>query len=371
MQYAKLGNTGLKVSRLGFGAMRLPERDGQVDLDASAELMRRAFDLGVNFVDSQFHYCGDQSEIAVGKAIAGRRDRVVMQTKACYYDKPKYAPGESHRTRLEETLRRMGTDYLDIYLMHALNMERWEAFGEEWLDMARRAKEEGLIRHIGISSHDTPENVITLLETGGFEAVLMQYNMLDQRYAPVFEHAHAQGVGAMAMGPVAGGRLAGPPVEWAGSVASSCNTNAELALRFVLGNPNIDCAFSGMGSMAMVEENCETASRRAPLSQGEREQILNVVAEKQRLADLYCSGCNYCAPCPENVAISFILGAMALHKVWGLTEAARQRYERLLNTPRLGAPASACVECGECAPKCPQNIAIPERLKEAREWLEP
>lgn len=370
MQYNQLGNTGLKVSRLGFGAMRLPSDEGRVDMEKAAEVMRRAFDQGVNFVDSQYHYCGDQSEPAVGKAVAGRRDQIVVQTKAAYYNKPDYAPGETHRTRLEETLRRIQSDYLDIYLMHGLSMARWDEFGEEWMEMALKAKEEGLVRHIGLSTHDTPERVIALLEKGRFEVILMQYNMLDQRYSGVFQYARERGIGTMAMGPVGGGRLAGPPVEWAAASELSFKTNAELALRFVLSNPAINCAFSGMRNIQEVDENCATATREEPLTEAEREKVLTVLAEKQKLSELYCSGCEYCMPCPNNVAISHIFGAMALWKIWGLTDAAKSRYERLLNTPKLGAPASVCVACGQCAPKCPQQIDIPKQLKEAAELFE-
>jgi len=366
MQYSPLGRTGLSVSRLGFGAMRLPTAGDSVDFDKATRLMRRAFDLGVNFVDTQYHYCGDQSETAVGKAVAGRRDQVVIQTKAAYYDQPKYGPWEDHRSRLEETLRRLSVDVLDIYLMHSLDLAKWNQFGQGWMDMAVKAKQQGLIRHIGLSAHYTPENMIQLLDTGCFEMILMQYNMLDTRNEKVLAHARAKGIGTMVMGPVGGGRLAGPPPEWAGANAG-CRTSAELALRFVLSNPDVDCAFSGMRFEPEVEENCAVASREAALTPGERQRILGVIAEKQRLAQLHCSGCNYCMPCPQGVAIPQILGALALEKVWGLTEAARQRYARANAAKTPGAPPPACVDCGQCLPKCPQKIAIPDRLKQARD----
>jgi len=315
MQYARLGNTGLQVSRLGFGAMRLLQKEeGSYDLDATVEIMRHAFDLGLNFVDSQYHYCGDQSEPCVGKAIAGRRDRVVVQTKACYYDKPAYKPGETHRSRLEETLERLGTDYLDVYLMHSLRMDRWQELGDAWMRMALKARDEGLIRHIGLSTHDTPENVKKHIDTGHFEAILMQYNLLDQRYEDCFAYAREKGLGTMVMGPVGGGRLAGPSEELRSAAPEGVRTSADLALRFVLSNPNVDCALSGMRSIAEVEENCAVAANRTPLTQEERDRIEAALKEKNRLSELYCSGCNYCLPCPNGVAISHIFKAMALRK---------------------------------------------------------
>ena len=370
MQYTELGNTGLRVSRLGFGAMRLPQKDGGVDFDLSVRLMRHAFDLGVNCVDSQFHYCGDLSEDAVGRAIAGRRDRIIVQTKATYYDKPEYAAGENHRTRLELTLKKLGTDYLDIYFMHSLSLERWEEFGEEWMEMALRAREEGLIRHIGFSSHDSPDHVIQFLEAGHFEVVLMQYNLLDQRYEPAFARAAELGVGAAVMGPVGGGRLAGLSPELTRAGATTYSTNAELALRFALSNPHVNVALSGMRSIEEIEENCATASREEPLSPEERADVERVIAEKHNLAELYCSGCGYCMPCPNNVGISVVFEAMALQRIWGLPAAAGRKYRALMEEQSAQAPASACVECGRCVPKCPQNINIPERLKEAVEMFE-
>ena len=370
MQYTKLGRTGLNVSRLGFGAMRLLTRaDGTWDVDATVEIMRRAFDLGVNFADSQYHYCGDQSEPTVGKAIQGRRDSVVIQTKACYYDKPKYGPGESHRSRLEETLKRLGTDYLDIYLMHSLKQERWDEFGEEWVRDALKARDEGLVRHLGFSSHDKPENVKAFIDMGCFEVVLMQYNLLDQSYEECFAYAREKGLGTEVMGPVGGGRLAGPSEELRRAAPHAVTTSADLALRFVLSTPNVDCALSGMRSVQEAEDNSRVASDATPLSSKERARILGVLTEKMRLAHLYCSGCNYCAPCPNGVAISGIFGAMALHKVWGLVDAARQRYARLGPDSGAGQAADACKECGECEPKCPQKIPIRERLKEAHQVL--
>ena len=368
MRYVTLGKTGLEVSRLGFGAMRLPHRDGRVDFDESVRLMRRAFDQGVNFVDSQYHYCGDLSEPAVGRAIAGRRDRIVVQTKACYYDEPRYEPGESHRTRLEETLRRLGTDYLDIYLMHSLAWTSWERWGEAWMEMAVRAKEEGLIRHIGLSTHDA-ENAVRLLETGCFEVVLMQYNMLDASFAPAFARARELGIGTEVMGPIAAGRLAGLSPELAKAAKTSFRTNAELALRYVLSNPDVDMALSGMRSVDEIDENCAVASRDEPLTETEREDIQAVVDEKRRLARLYCSACDYCQPCPEGVAVSAIFQAMALREIWGLADAARTRYARILVSEK-DAPASACAACGQCVPKCPQKIDIPARLKEAAQIFE-
>nr|NIM50473.1 aldo/keto reductase [Gemmatimonadales bacterium]NIQ99211.1 aldo/keto reductase [Gemmatimonadales bacterium] len=149
-------------------------------------------------------------------------------------------------------------------------------------------------------------------------------------------------------------------------------TTPELALRFVLSNPGVTVAFSGMSTREQVQENCAVAGREEPLSGEEVSAIRVALAENERLAELYCTGCGYCLPCPEGVAIPDIFSAMNLHRVWGLTGAAKERYGRLGPDNRRGKmDASACIECGECEEKCPQNISIREQLKETHELLGP
>ena len=143
----------------------------------------------------------------------------------------------------------------------------------------------------------------------------------------------------------------------------------EIALRFVLSNPNVTLALSGMNTVEMVEENVATASREEPLSTEERQQVLDALQELGRLSDLYCTGCGYCMPCPNGVDIPANLRAMVEYRVWGLHEHARSLYARLgkerkWRGQRVRRWAEACVDCGECEPKCPQNIPIRERLQE-------
>ncbi len=371
MRYCEFGKTGLRVSKLGFGAMRLPTlaSDGDIDYENAIRVMRRAMDLGVNFIDSMWSYHGGKSEIAVGKAIKGRRDQVIIQTKAAYYDKPDYKPGETDRSRLEATLRRLGTDYLDIYLMHSVDEKRLAECGEEWLEMAQKAVDEGLVRFIGFSSHDSPEFVKRLLSRGGFGSVVLQYNLLDRHWEDTLAYAHEEGVGTAVMGPVGGGRLGRPSEEMMKLIPDQVASTAEAALRFVLANPNVDVAMSGMGAIAQVEANAATASREDPLTAAEFRQVQSILKEKRKLADLYCTGCKYCMPCPDNVGISAIFEMMNTHLIYGLTELAREQYAKLGPESNRGENASACTECGECEEKCPQKIPIREQLKEAHEAL--
>jgi len=142
-------------------------------------------------------------------------------------------------------------------------------------------------------------------------------------------------------------------------------SNAELALRFVFSNPNVDCAISGMTSIPMIEENVAIASNIEPLSAQEIADISASMDENKRLANLYCTGCNYCLPhCQQQVNISAIFQAMNYLRVYGLKEFAQEHYDSIGTKWMKGTKADACIQCGECEPHCPQNINIIEQLEE-------
>lgn len=370
MNYQEFGKTGVKISRLGFGAMRLPMKDvgGKevVDEEQSLAMMWRAFEHGVNYIDSAWFYCNGLSENTVGKALKGWRDKVYVSTKYPFKD-------ESLRATLEKQLARLDTPYIDFYHLHGIG--EWFFTREDRDTIIReiiQAKEEGLIKHISFSFHDKPEVMDRIMELGIFESVLCQYNLLDRRNETVLAHAKSRGLGTIVMGPVAGGKLVELPQKAAEAAGVKVKSNAELALRFVLANPNIDCALSGMSTMAQVEENVAIASNLAPLSPAEAAGISRLMDENKRLADLYCTGCNYCMPhCPQQVNIPFIFSAMNLYRVYDLKESGRSQYHFLETAPWVkGKKANSCIECGVCEEHCPQKIEIRKQLKECRELFE-
>ncbi len=369
MQYRQYADTDIMLSALGFGAMRLPGDD-----DFAIECMRHALELGVNFIDTAPGYRGGSdreagsSERLVGRAIkAVPRGQVYISTKNATG-----APSpQGWREGLETSLRNLDTDYIDFYqLIHGMTWETYETrFRPNAWEEALRVRDEGLVRHFSFSSHDTPENIIKLLETGIFESCIIQYNLLDRKNEPVIDYAREHKISVLVMGPVGGGRL-GMRSERLESVLSGTASTPELALRFVLANPGVTCALSGMNTIEMIDENVATVSREELLSGEEKAAIADALEENRRLADLYCTGCNYCMPCPQNVGIPQIFAAMNLHRVWGLTETAKAHYARLGPDSRSGLlQADACVECGQCEDKCPQNIPIIEQLKESHEAL--
>jgi uncharacterized protein len=363
VRYQDYGRTGKRVSVLGFGAMRLPFEDRE----ESVALLQRGLAFGINFIDSAFGYGEGLSEEIVGEAVKGQREKVFLATKNPLDDDTL----EGWQYRLETSLKRLQTDYLDFYkVVHALDWDSYtRVFEPKMLKTALKAKAEGMIRHLTFSCHDTPENIVKLIDTGIFEGMLVQYNLLDRRNEEVIAYAREKGLGVEIMGPVGGGRLGMASAQVQG-LLNGVSSTAELALRFVLANPAVTLALSGMNTRAQVEANCAVADRSEPLSSDEKQAITQALEENRRLEELYCTGCGYCLPCPQGVAISEVFAAMNYHRVWGLSEYARQRYAHLASEDSSARQdASLCEECGQCQEKCPQKIAIIEQLKESHRTL--
>lgn len=373
MLYRKFGNTGIKISALGFGAMRLPMKDvGEkscVDEDKAIPLIHKAFEQGVNYIDTAYGYCEGESEIAVGKALKGWRDRVCLSTKLPLWN----VKGQSdYRRLLEEQLKKLDVEQIDFYHFHGLSKDSYENLVQKHnlLEEAVKAKEEGLIRHISFSTHEKSDNIKTLLDIGIFSSMLCQYNLLDRGSEEGIAYAHEKGVGTVIMGPVGGGRLGVPSETIQRLIPGGVKTTAEIAMRFVLTNPQVNCALSGMSTLDMLEENVKTASNGQLLSAEELDLIASAMEENQKLSELYCTGCDYCMPCPAEVNIPLNFRLMNYHRVYALTDYARADYNRIGTNPWMkGMKADACAECGICEDKCPQKIEIRKQLKETAKAL--
>ena len=373
MQYRAYGKTGKMLSALGFGAMRLPK-----DPDYAVEVMRRYLDLGGNIIDTARAY-GD-SEALVEQAVAGRRDQVYISTKnhalARWADE---AYADRWQQFFDESLAALGTDHIDFYHLHDVCWDKLEVALRKphgVLSIIQRAQDEGLIAHLCFSSHDSPANIIKIIDTGLFAGMIVQYNLFDCIPAsgghaagisnePAIAYAHERGLGVMTMGTVAGGRLvmAAESPQFQELMARLSAPIPDLAIRYVLANPGVTAALSGMNTIEMVEQNIASASHEQPLSADEYEQIRTVVESNRKLAELYCTGCGYCQPCPEGINIPQALAAMNYHRVWGLTDYAKRIYGG------LDPKADACVECGQCEEKCPQHLPVAERLRETHQTL--
>jgi hypothetical protein len=360
MQYRDFGKTGIKVSLLGFGCMRLPD-----DEKEAIAIMRRGYELGVNYFDTAPGYCDGRSEPYIGKALKGIRDQVYLSTKNPIRD----ASGEGFKQRLAASLQALDTDYIDFYHMWGLNLKSFEELvmaPNGPMQAAERLRADGVIRHLSFSFHDKVESLLRIIDSGRFESMLVQYNILDRANEPGIAHAHRRGLGVAIMGPVGGGRLAAPSERIRAMIPGGAKTTAEMALRFVMSNPGVSTVLSGMGTMQQVEENVAAASRAEPLTAAERQRVHEILAENQRLCELYCTGCKYCTPCPNEVDIPNIFELVNYCRVWGLEDYARERYRGIRGE---GHDATVCVECGECEEKCPQKLKIINQLKEAHQTL--
>lgn len=380
MQYRQYGNTGIQASVLGFGAMRLPAKeDKRVDLEQAVPLLQHGINLGINYIDTAYGYIEGTSEVAVGQAIKPYdRSQLFVATKIPVHTEED-AKASVWRSKLETSLNRLNTPYIDFILFHGLRWSEFDSYISKpgmALEAARKAQAEGLVHHIAFSSHDETENIIKLIDTREFSGMLVQYNYLDRHNEPAISWAHQNGMGVTIMGPVAGGRLAVEKNVIIDTEGLLEIKTPELALRFVWNNPHVSVALSGMNQMSQIEENALAAGRLEMMSEQERLGVKQLFENNQKLADLYCTGCNYCMPCPNGVNIPENFRFMNWFKVWGMEAQAKEAYEKM-TAEGFWAPfgfvkglkADSCLQCGECEAKCPQNIHIIDQLQEVAQTL--
>lgn len=357
LEYRTLGKTGKKLSLLSLGCMRLPEDD-----EEGAQVVRRAAELGINYFETSNWYCDYRSEIKVRMGLKGLRDKVCISTKS------KINPGttaDDVKRNFEESLKRLGVDRVDFYQIWDFKWPDYEPVMEFGFDALEKLRDEGLIGHIGLTSHETNECVIQMLDTGRIESITLPYNMLDRRVEPVIEYASERGIGVVIMTPLAGGLLAVPSDVLRELVPGQHASNAAGALRFVMSNPHVTTVPSGMTRVSDVEENVETWKSFKPLTADEIAQLVAGMEHYQALGKQFCTGCAYCMPCPQGIRIPRLFGVRNYYKIFGLRDWALGRYRRI---PAEMLPEN-CTECGECEPRCPNNIPIIAQLKEVVEMF--
>ena len=384
MIYRDFGKTGKKISALGFGCMRLPEvqiaemseeekraREGLswyesqrddtwiVDDEKAIPLMKAAYDAGINYFDTAQFYCHFKSQAALGKAVKLMdREKVMISTKIPLDEVRKTS---DFRRMLDLQLGLLDMDYIDFYHFHGINKGAFDGkiMGYGLKKEAQRAIDEGLIKHISFSYHGDVNDIPYIVETFEFfSSTLLQYNLLDRSHEKQIDYLASKGLGVVVMGPIGGGRLS-MPSALSERLLGKDITTPELALRFVLGNKNVSCALSGMGNKQMLEDNLRIADIETPMTEEEFQKAALMMENLKKLSDLYCTDCKYCLPCPQEISIPRIFNAFTYHNVYGMTDQARNMWNK-----NLAESISGCTACGVCSEKCPQNIDIPEKLKE-------
>jgi len=370
VKYRQYGKNGPEVSVLGYGVMRLPGRRkhdwGSVNFTKSFQVMRAAMESGVNFFDSHHMYHHGLSEVAIGRALKGwKGQRIYLQTKAPFYNEE---PVDYFKKLLEEALEKMGVDCIDYLLFHSMKLETFQKRHKKFVKFTDWAMKKGYILNRGFSSHDSPENVRTFIDTGDFSAMLVSYNWLNPKMADVIAYAADKGMGVSVMNPVSGGSLATNTLQILRMIRGA-RSAPEIALRYAMSTPGVTAAFSGMNTLGQVEENVRTASRPIIMTAKQWKYMQDRLSKFQESSQELCTTCGYCMPCPHGVHIPGNFLALIQAKLLGLERLSRMRFQRLMKNKDGDMSAMACKQCGVCLEKCPNEIQIIDQLAETAKTL--
>ena len=346
---------GLQVAPLSIGGMRFP---GDV-VDAVA-LIRHAIDSGMRYIDTCRAY--GESEFILSRALKdGYREKVFLSTKCSpWIRKIKDSDdgsADSVRRRIEEQMLRLDVDYLDFYqVWNVNNPEAWEIATRKggMVDGIRKAMDEGIVKHTGFTTHEAPEKLVKYLDEADWcEILLVSYNMMKLDYAPALEAARKHAIGTIVMNPCGGGTLAeSSPVLGDLAKEVGAASVADMAVRFVLSNPNVDTMLCGMSKPQDVDDSIASVGR-GPFSEEQVARITAFFAQHSSKNVGFCTACKYCMPCPSGINIPAIMGAVYQDRFLGLKAGARQAYRWAGKVK-----ADACVKCGECETKCTQQLKI-------------
>lgn len=329
MKYVKLGKTGLKVSSISFGGIPI-QRGNQEDTNKVVDALEKT---GVNYIDTARLYT--VSESFLGNALKGRREKFFIASKTVARDY------ETMKKDIDISLSELKTDYIDLYQMHNVPVKDIEkVFGENGAYKALlEAKEEGKIRHIGVTTHSIDALRIFVEEYADkIETVMFPFNIVETQGIEVLKLAKEKSIGTIAMKPFAGGNI----------------LDYKLALRYIYHSGIIDISIPGMGSDEEVEKNV-SVDLDSEFSLEEKEKCEKL---KKELGETFCRRCGYCGPCSVGIDIpGSFLYANYLRHYEGLTDWARKRYEGMSIKP------TACIDCGLCETRCPYNLPIRKMLK--------
>ncbi len=368
-----MGYLGEEIRKLGFGLMRLPQKEGIIDGEQVKEMVDLFMEAGFTYFDTAWAYAG--SEDAIRKALVERypRESYQLATKNAAWINCKTR--EEAYAQFDTSLKQTGAGYFDFYLLHNLGEGRSRYFDE--YDMWRwvqEKKKEGLVRHIGFSFHSTPEELEAILKAHPeMEFVQLQINYADWENPAVqsrrcYEVARAYGKPVIIMEPVKGGMLATPPasVEKILKASEPESSVASWAVRFAADLEGIITVLSGMSNVEQMKDNLSYMKTFAGFTKEQKETLKQAQSELKKILLIPCTSCNYCAKvCPMNIGISGSFTAMNYLTLYGDISAAKHQEEWLVGGHGQKS-ADQCIKCGKCEEACPQHIAIRENLKKVR-----
>ena len=381
MIYNTLGKTGLEVSRLGFGTMRLPTKANNADIDEeeSSKMLKYGIENGINIIDTAYPYHSKEldgngnSEKFVGKFLKENslRDEILLQTKSPSWLMEKKTDFDYY---LDIQLEKLQTDYIDIYLLHSLTEPDWfKVKNLDVLDFLDDCISSGKVRHVGFSSHIEVDYLIEILdEYPKWEVVLTQMNYLDEYYQSGvmgLDYLKQVNVGSMIMEPLRGGRLVNnipPEVQELWNQAERKRTPVEWALQYLWNRDDVDCVLSGMTTFSQVKENIEIASRIDEISENDQELIREVARTYRTFLGNRCTRCGYCMPCPHGVDIINCLTEYNIAHMMNDPKASAMQYFSLIDDD---SRADSCIDCKECIPFCTQMLDIPAELEKVHKYF--
>ncbi|MCC6728344.1 MAG: aldo/keto reductase [Chthonomonadales bacterium] len=379
----RFGKTGLEISVLTLGAMRIPPEPGEepdANRDRALATLRRGLDVGINHIETARGY--GASESLIGEALrrgAIRRSEFLLTTKI-----PPMETADEFRLALDDSMQRMGVDLVDNLDLHGINTAEqldlaMRAGG--CMDAVRRAIDEGIVRHVGFSTHAPLDVILAAIGTGAFESVNLHFYYMNQRNRPAVDLAAASGMGVFIISPTdKGGQLFDPPRRLTDLCAPY--TPIQINQRWLLAQPEVHTLSLGAARPEEFDAHLATVGRGGPLEPEEQAIVARLDEARSALGDTYCTGCQACLPCPEDVAIPEILRLRNLAAAYDMVGFGRYRYGTLTRrNPETGERAGGighwlpgtqgdfCTDCGDCLPRCPVHLPIPALLRQTHGLL--
>lgn len=322
-----LGKTNLKINEIGLGGIPIQHTSQEI----VCKMIDKMIEKNMNFIDTARGYT--ISEELIGKAIFGKRHNFILATKSMS------RTYEGMKKDIEISLANLKTNYIDLYQLH--NVQLTEDISGA-LQALNEAKEEGKVKHIGITTHSI-EVLEREVDKNIFETIQFPYNIIEKQAEELFTKAKEKNIGIIVMKPLAGGAI----------------DDSKLAIKYILNNENISVIIPGMESVMQIEEN--SSVQKGKYSQGEKEKINSL---RKELDSNFCRRCGYCQPCPIGINIPLMFLCEGYYLRYNLKEWAISRYESMKTKP------SQCIKCGRCESKCPYNIKIRDRIDEIVKIME-